>query len=132
MREKNLAWENRLICLVVGSRSVTDYCYVERWLDYILQNNPNVVIVSGGAAGADKCAKDYARVKQLDYVEFPADWSKGKSAGYIRNEEMHQYIAQYPYRYVVAFWDGKSKGTTHSFQLAEKYNNPLQIVRTDQ
>ena len=32
---------------------------------------------------------------------------------------------------VVAFWDGKSKGTAHNFGLATKYDNPIKIVRME-
>lgn len=29
---------------------------------------------------------------------------------------------------VLAFWDGKSKGTAHMIDLAKKHNKPLQVV----
>ena len=131
MREHIAEYDNYLVCLVVGSRSVNDYTFVKGMLDHILSANTRVVIVSGGAGGADALAKRYAEEKGHPYLEFKADWSKGRVAGYLRNKEMHEYIAQYPYRYVVAFWDGESKGTRHSFDLANTCNNPLQIVRTD-
>ena len=115
-------------CLVVGSRTFTDYAFLKQKLDHLLQNYEKIVIVSGGAAGADRLAERYAAEKDYFFVCFPADWSKGRTAGYERNAKMHQYIAQFPHRGVVAFWDGKSKGTAHSFSLSKKYKNPMKTI----
>ena len=120
----------KFYCLIVGSRNFADFTFFEQKVDYFLQNYSDIVIVSGGARGADALAKRYAKERNLEYVEFPADWDKhGKSAGYIRNEEMHKYIAQFEKRGCIAFWDGESKGTQHNFPLAKKYNTPIKIVR---
>ena len=63
---------------------------------------------------------------------FPADWEKfGKSAGYRRNFQMHEYIASFPKRECVCFWDGKSKGTAHNFKLAEDFNMKLEVFDTN-
>ena len=45
-----------IYCLVVGSRNFTDYKTMCKALDLILANYTNVVIVSGGAKGADALA----------------------------------------------------------------------------
>ncbi len=117
-------------CLVVGSRTFEDYELMKNKLDYFLSNHgKKVVIVSGGAKGADSLAKRYAKDKGFEYVEFPADWENlGKTAGYIRNEQMHKYISKAAKRGVVAFWDGESKGTAHNFTLAKRYSNPIKTV----
>jgi predicted Rossmann fold nucleotide-binding protein DprA/Smf involved in DNA uptake len=121
---------SKFYCLIVGSRTFNNYTAFEQKVDYLLQNYSDVVIVSGGAKGADALAKRYAKERGLQYVEFPANWDKyGKTAGYIRNEEMHKYIAQFEKRGCIAFWDGKSRGTQHNFPLAKKYNTPLKIVK---
>lgn len=117
-------------CLVVGSRNFSDYEFMKKKLDHLLKNQPNVVIVSGGARGADFLAERYAKEKGYPLKVFPANWNAlGKSAGYIRNEEMHSYISKAEKRGCVAFWDGKSKGTKHNFELVKKYNNPLRVIR---
>ncbi len=118
-------------CLVVGSRTFADYELLKTKLDYFLQNHrTDTVIVSGGANGADSLAKRYAEEREYDYQEFPADWNKyGKKAGYLRNKEMHEHIAKFNKRAVIAFWDGKSKGTAHNFDLAKQYNNQLVVIR---
>lgn len=117
-------------CLVVGSRTFQDYDLLKSKLNHLLQNQGNeVVIVSGGAKGADSLAERYAKEKDLPLKIFPAEWGKyGKSAGYIRNEEMHKYISKQNKRGVVAFWDGMSKGTTHNFGLADKYKNKIKLI----
>ena len=117
-------------CMVVGSRSFSDYSYCKKVLDYFLsKQNGRVVIVSGGAKGADTLAEQYAKEKGYELFSFPANWNKhGKSAGYIRNREMHEFLSKQNKRGVVAFWDGISKGTQHSFTLAKEYKNPLKIV----
>ncbi len=115
--------------LVVGSRDFNDYALLATTLNKMRNGSDDICIVSGGAKGADSLAKQYALNQHLAYVEFPARWDVyGKSAGYRRNVEMHKYIAQYDDRKVIAFWDGKSKGTQHNFGLAEKYNTELKII----
>ena len=115
-------------CLVVGSRTFNDYSLMYKKLDYLLQNYEDIVIVSGGAKGADNLAERYAKEHHYELRVFKAEWNKyGKQAGFLRNEVMHKHISQYEKRGVVAFWDGSSKGTAHNFELSIKYNNPIKI-----
>ncbi len=123
-------WCDAFFCLVVGSRTFDDYEFMKAKLDHILKNHSNIVIVSGGAKGADSLAEKYAKEKGYPIKVFPANWDKyGKSAGYKRNEQMHQYINKAEKRGVVAFWQNESKGTAHNFKLAEKYKNPIRIIK---
>jgi hypothetical protein len=120
----------RIYLLVVGSRSFSDYDLMCAKLDMFLANYKSVTIVSGGAEGADTLAKRYASDRKYGFIEFPALWGDlGKRAGFIRNIVMHQFISQFPNRGCVAFWDGSSKGTAHSFELCKRFNNPLRVVR---
>lgn len=117
---------NPFYCLVVGSRGFNDYNLMCQILDYMLQNKTYIVIVSGGAKGADSLAERYAKERGLELKVFPADWDKyGKSAGYRRNEQMHLWISARHNRGVVAFWDSISKGTAHNFELCKTYGNPI-------
>ena len=123
---------NEFFCLIVGSRTFADYSLLVEKTDKLLQNKQgkNIIIVSGGANGADKLAERYAKEKGYQLIVMPADWNNdGKSAGYKRNIRMHEYISKKDDRGVIAFWDGQSKGTQHSFELAKKYGNPIRIIR---
>lgn len=116
-------------CLVIGSRTFNDYSLMYATLDKMLINYTDITIVSGGASGADALAERYAKDKGYALKVFPADWSLGKSAGYQRNTQMHQYIAQFPHRGCIAFWDGISRGTQHNFKLAEQLGNQIRIYK---
>lgn len=88
-------------------------------------------IVSGAARGADQLGEQYAKVAGYEVSKFPADWNGlGKRAGYVRNAEMANYaVADGNYGVLIAFWDGRSKGTKHMIDLAEKYGLEVHIVR---
>lgn len=48
-----------------------------------------LVIIQGGAKGADFLAKAWADWCGLEWEEYPADWkAHGKAAGHIRNAQM--------------------------------------------
>ena len=114
--------------LVVGSRNYSDYNTLAAICDHLLSNHVNdcITIVSGGARGADSLARKYAIARGYHFVEMPADWSRGKSAGYIRNHDMHMYLTlNFESRGCVAFWDGTSRGTAHNFILSRKFNTPM-------
>lgn len=116
-------------CLVVGSRGFSDYALLSDKLDRLLVNQNRVVIVSGGASGADTLAIRYAGERGYRCIVFSAEWETyGKKAGYIRNRAMQEYISKVSDRGCVAFWDGKSPGTRQNFALAKQFGNKLKIV----
>ena len=87
--------------------------------------------MSGGADGVDTLAERYAEENHFAFRKMPADWNRyGKRAGYIRNDEMHRFISGFEHRGCIAFWDGRSKGTLHSIELAKKYGNPIRLIRS--
>lgn len=113
--------------IVAGSRGFDNFELMERLLDMYFQNySPDEIeIVSGGAKGADRLGERYARSRGMALKVMPADWNRyGKSAGYRRNESMVQYAT-----HCVVFWDGESRGTQHTIDLANQYNLVLRIVR---
>ena len=102
---------------VVGSRTFSDYPFMEEMLQY----HSCTQIISGAARGADRLAKQYSAEKGIPIREFPADWeAHGKSAGFIRNRKIVATCDE-----VVAFWDGKSRGTKHTIDLAEAAGKPV-------
>ena len=100
---------------VVGSRGFDDYECLKRRLDQLqAQHGPISEIVSGGAKGADSLAERYAAENDIDTTIFHPDWDKhGRGAGFVRNVEIVDYCDK-----LFAFWDGESRGTKHSIDLA--------------
>ena len=75
----------------------------------------DIQIVVGGALGADALGEAFARKHNTNLAIFPAQWEVyGKSAGYRRNKMMADNADV-----LLAFWDGKSKGTKHMIDLAK-------------
>lgn len=86
---------------VIGSRglSVTD-------LGRYLPKN-TTEIVSGGARGVDTSAREYALSHGIKLTEFLPEYTRfGRSAPLKRNITIIEYAD-----IVLAFWDGKSRGT---------------------
>ena len=110
--------------IVAGSRNFNDYGIVKKSLKNFLlskQISSKPTIICGMANGADMLGYQFAKEHELLLKEFPADWSIGKRAGYIRNEQMAKYTHEHGNGVLLAFWDGESKGTKHMIELAKKY-----------
>jgi hypothetical protein len=102
--------------IVAGSRAFVDYGFLKKQLDEFLSclSDSDVTIISGMAKGADILAVRYAEEHHLPIIKMPADWIKhGRSAGYNRNLEMAKIAT-----HLVAFWNGKSRGTKHMIDIA--------------
>jgi hypothetical protein len=109
--------------IIAGSRTFNDLDTLTKTCDYYLQNQKEIEIVSGTAAGADTLGEMYALTRNYPVKRFPAEWKKyGKAAGYLRNEEMAKYADA-----LIAFWDGISKGTGHMIRLAKMYGLKVRI-----
>lgn len=112
--------------IIAGSRDFNDYDRLAERMDFYLQNQSAVEIVSGTARGADKLGENYAAESRLPVARFPAKWDLyGRSAGYKRNAVMADYADA-----LVAFWDGASRGTKHMINLAKEKNLKVRIVDT--
>lgn len=112
---------------IVGSRSFTEHLigYIE--VDKLRETENITTIISGGAKGADRFGKFYARSRHIKYIEYPADWDEyGKSAGFIRNETMADNCD-----IAIVFWDGMSRGTKNMINLLQLRNKPIIIVMFD-
>ena len=82
-------------------------------------------MVTGTAKGADQIPYYYESWHGVPIKEFPANWDKfGKSAGYIRNAEMADYADA-----LIAFWDGKSRGTKNMIDIATKKGLKVRVIR---
>jgi hypothetical protein len=115
----------RRLC-VVGSRSILNVPAVHRVLSLY---DPSLVI-TGGARGVDSIAYQFYRdqgIKQKQYIVKPSDYAKlGNFAYRLRNKAMCLYADS-----IVALWDGKSRGTWHSFEFADQFNIPIAVYKYD-
>lgn len=100
--------------IIAGSRDIINFQTVE---SAIQESGFNISeVVSGLARGVDTLAILYCKKYNLPWMEFPAEWDKhGKSAGYIRNQQMADYADA-----LIAVWDGESRGTKHMIDIANK------------
>jgi len=112
---------------IVGSRSFDNYGYMVSVLTPYLKIGIIDLIISGGAAGADSLAKKFAKEHGLKYKEFKAHWNVyGKAAGYKRNVKIVDASEM-----IIVFWDGSSKGTKHTIDLAKEKGKELVICWPD-
>lgn len=111
--------------IVAGTRTFNNYPLLKEKLDFFLKDKHPVMIISGGAKGADELGIKYALENHCSIFELAAEWNVyGKSAGPIRNERMAKEAQA-----CVVFWDGISKGTASMIALAKQYGLKLRIVR---
>lgn len=83
------------------------------------------IIVSGGATGADTYAVEYAVRNHIPIVEyFPKYWKYGKRAPIIRNIKIVENCD-----FILAFWNGFSRGTKFTIDYAEKKGVPCKVIR---
>lgn len=100
--------------IIAGSRTFNDYRIVDAAIKHLKLDI--TVILSGNARGADQLGERYAKENNILIELYPAKWELyGKSAGYIRNKEMVGNADC-----LIAFWDGVSKGTGHTINLAKE------------
>lgn len=123
--------------VIAGSREFNDFSMLVSKCTDILSSIANtnkdidkVRIVSGTARGADQLGEQYAKLVGYELSQFPADWNGlGKRAGYVRNAEMAKFAVEDDnYGMLIAFWDGKSRGTKHMIDLANKHGLEIHIV----
>jgi len=120
----------KFFLIIAGSRNYNNYEEMEKTINYLLKNQKDkeITIISGGCSGADSLAERYAKKYNLKCEVIKAEWRKyGKSAGYIRNKKMHEFIKDKPFRGCVCFWNETSKGTQQNFKLAKIYKTPLRV-----
>ena len=116
---------------VVGSTSFNDYEFLKRILNpYLNLYKTKLILVSGGAPGADKLGENWANENNIEKDIYYADWynlsvkpckikknKKGKLynvlAGFNRNKEIVNNSD-----IIIAFWNGQSPGTEDTINYA--------------
>lgn len=102
--------------IIAGSRSITDLRAVFHAMAKARERGivPTSVLC-GMAAGVDTLGYEWADLQEIPVVEYPADWSKGRTAGFIRNYKMARNADA-----LVLIWDGKSSGSANMLSHAER------------
>lgn len=117
--------------IVAGGRKFTDFDLLCEKLDKLLSNldKSEILIIAGGAKGADTLAVTYAISRGIKYHIEYAQWNLPNgltdySAGHTRNVKMASMAT-----HLVAFWDGRSSGTKDMLEIARICKLTVREVR---
>lgn len=106
---------------VIGSRGLS----VSDLGRYLPENTTE--IVSGGAKGVDTSAREYAKNNGIKLTEFLPEYTRfGRSAPLKRNITIIEYAD-----IVLAFWDGKSRGTKFVIDNCRKLGVEVRVYIID-
>ena len=125
--------------LVTGSRYLTDGSQVWDALDAQVEQYGEIIVIEGGAPGADQAAAAYAFSHDVYHEQYPADWERecdarcyhkprtknGRHycpmAGHLRNQKMIDLGADV----CLAFPMRDSRGTRDCMKRAEAAGIPV-------
>ncbi len=111
--------------IIAGSRTITCPFVVDKAVK--LSGIPIHKVICGGARGVDHLGNIWAGINKIPVIHFRPDWDTyGKSAGFIRNQEMADYADA-----LIAVWDGVSRGTKDMIDRAQKKVLKVYVYRTD-
>jgi hypothetical protein len=117
----------KLKIIIAGSRNFDNEELLFQKCGAIISNKTIIEIISGNSKGADQLGEKFAMANGISVKKFIPNWQfYGKAAGEKRNIEMAKHANG-----LIAFWDGKSKGTKNMIQIAKKHNLNLWIFRTE-
>lgn len=104
---------------VIGSRSLV----VTELGTFIPQGTKE--LVSGGAKGIDTCVREFAEREGIKLTEFFPDYRLfGRGAPLRRNLQIIEYSDV-----IVAFWDGRSRGTAFVIKQCTKIGKPIKVYK---
>lgn len=113
---------------IVGGRDFFDRKRLYTLCGKVLRNKSKthkVVLICGGAKGADTLGEDYAKFRGWDIEYFIPDWhNDGNGAGMRRNTLMANRADG-----VIAFWDGKSKGTKQMIAISKYRGRMVRVFK---
>lgn len=105
---------------IIGSRNL-QVSNLEKYLP-----EGTTEIVSGGALGIDRCAREYALANGLKLTEFLPEYKKyGRGAPLRRNLLIIDYADE-----VFAFWDRQSRGTQYVIEQCKKRNKKVTVLNS--
>lgn len=110
--------------LVCGGRDYVDSSTVWGALDALRRKHDHLIVIQGGAHGADQIAREWCMKRQISFVTVEAEWeAHGLAAGPIRNQKM---LDLYKPGIVMAFPGGR--GTADMVRRAEAAGVPIERV----
>jgi hypothetical protein len=113
-----------VIVIIAGGRTYRGTNDSLIWLDQMHGQLGIRGVVSGGASGADALGESWAQTRGIPVKVFPADWHQlGYAAGPIRNQQMADFLLQYPKRAVLLF--PGHRGTQSMRGIARKHQIPV-------
>ena len=111
-----------MIVAIVGSR------YFPRTLPIhavVAELKDGDSVISGGAVGVDSEVRVACRIHCKPILEIKPNYIRhGKQAPLIRNQAIAEACDR-----MIAFWDGRSRGTMHAVGCARRLGKPVDIVR---
>ncbi len=114
--------------VIAGCRDYTNYEEAREYIDCCISDmrqKHKIIVVSGGAKGADALGERYAKEHGLCVERHPAEWERyGRGAGPKRNREMAQTADM-----IICFWDEKSKGTKSMIGYAQNLGKRIYIKK---
>lgn len=111
---------------VVGSRGFR----LRMWLCQVLNARRSRIsmIITGGAAGVDSMAEDWARAHRVSRMILEADWRPGGVLDYSAGPRRNTLIVEAADS-LLAFWDGQSRGTRDVIAKANAKGIPVEVIR---
>lgn len=106
--------------IIAGGRDFDSYELLAKTMKEI---NNVTEIVCGKARGADTLGEQWAKENNIPVTYFPALWNLGRDAGIKRNHQMGDYAD-----YLVAFWDGESRGTKDMIDYMKRLGKKGTVV----
>ena len=102
---------------IAGSRSL-DYPLPDELMPPYIDK-----IISGGARGIDRCARNYALERHICIIEILPEYELyGRRAPLLRNDWIIKLCDM-----MYIFWDGKSRGTASMINYAKKLGKPVKV-----
>lgn len=102
---------------IAGSRSLAAPLPDELMPPYIDR------IISGGAKGIDRCARDYALKNRIGMLEILPEYELyGRRAPLLRNDLIIELSDM-----MYIFWDGKSSGTAYVIKKCAETSTPCKV-----
>lgn len=125
---------------IIGSRSFKDRKLAEDIFSKFFKDKVEKIISGDCPSGGDKIGKDIAEKFNIEYKGYPAEWDNleaipckirinkyGKKynavAGFNRNRDIVNSCDL-----LLAFWDGESRGTKDSIEIAKTWKIPTMII----